>query len=155
MPDPFSTTLDTRADRPARLVAESLPGDNAPAVSVGELAGRLKRLVEGEFGHVRLRGEISGYKRAASGHVYLALKDDAAVIDGVMWKGSAAALAFTPQDGIEVIATGRLTTYPGRSKYQIVIERMERARGCSIPRARSRCRSCRASSASSPVRRAR
>ncbi|MGI4730499.1 MAG: exodeoxyribonuclease VII large subunit [Janthinobacterium lividum] len=127
MPDPFSTTLDTRADRPARLVAESLPGDNAPAVSVGELAGRLKRLVEGEFGHVRLRGEISGYKRAASGHVYLALKDDAAVIDGVMWKGSAAALAFTPQDGIEVIATGRLTTYPGRSKYQIVIERMELA----------------------------
>ncbi len=127
MPDPFAPTLDDHADRPARLVAESLPGDNAGPVSVGELAGRLKRLVESEFGHVRLRGEISGYKRATSGHVYLALKDDAAVIDGVMWKGSAAALAFTPQDGIEVIATGRLTTYPGRSKYQIVIERMELA----------------------------
>ena len=97
------------------------------ALSVGELSGRLKRMVEGEFGHVRLRGEISGYKRAASGHVYLSLKDDSAVIDGVMWKGSAAALAFRPEDGIEVIATGRLTTYPGRSKYQIVIERMELA----------------------------
>ncbi|SEN73601.1 Exodeoxyribonuclease VII large subunit [Sphingomonas gellani] len=84
-------------------------------------------MVEGEFGHVRLRGEISGYKRAASGHAYLCLKDDAAIIDGVMWKGSAAGLPFQPQDGIEVIATGRLTTYPGRSKYQIVIERMELA----------------------------
>lgn len=84
-------------------------------------------MVEGEFGHVRLRGEISGWKRAASGHAYLALKDEGAVIDGVIWRGAAASLAFTPTDGIEVIATGRLTTYPGRSKYQIVIERMELA----------------------------
>ena len=97
------------------------------ALSVGELSGRLKRMVEGEFGHVRLRGEISGYKRATSGHAYLCLKDESAVIDGVMWKGSAAGLAFRPEDGVEVIATGRLTTYPGRSKYQIVIERMELA----------------------------
>lgn len=88
---------------------------------------KLKRMVEGEFGHVRLRGEISGYKRAASGHVYLALKDAEAVIDAVMWRGAAAAIPFTPQDGIEVVATGKLTTYPGRSKYQIVIERMELA----------------------------
>lgn len=88
---------------------------------------KLKRFVEGEFGHVRLRGEISGYKRAVSGHVYLALKDESAVIDGVIWKGAASALPFTPQDGIEVIATGKLTTYPGRSKYQIVIDRMELA----------------------------
>ncbi|MEE2916835.1 MAG: exodeoxyribonuclease VII large subunit, partial [Pseudomonadota bacterium] len=110
-----------------RLVAEAMPGDNAMALSVSELSGRLKRMVEGEFGHVRLRGEISGYKRAASGHVYLCLKDDAAVIDGVMWKGSAAGLAFRPEDGVEVVATGRLTTYPGRSKYQIVIDRMELA----------------------------
>ena len=94
---------------------------------MSELAGKLKRMVEGEFGHVRLRGEISGYKRVASGHAYLSLKDDAAVIDGVIWKGQAGALAFAPQDGVEVIATGRLTTYPGRSKYQIVIERMELA----------------------------
>jgi exodeoxyribonuclease VII large subunit len=111
----------------SRLVADATPGDNAAPVSVGELSARLKRMVEGEFAHVRLRGEISGYKRAASGHAYLCLKDEAAVIDGVMWKGQAAMLPFAPQDGIEVIATGKLTTYPGRSKYQIVIERMELA----------------------------
>lgn len=113
-------------DRSA-LLADTRPGDNAAPMSVGELSGRLKRMVEGEFGHVRLRGEISGFKRATSGHVYLALKDEAAVIDAVMWRGSAGALAFAPADGIEVIATGKLTTYPGRSKYQIVIERMELA----------------------------
>ena len=110
-----------------RLVAEPVQGDNALTVSVSELAGRLKRVVEGEFGHVRLRGEISGWKRAASGHAYLALKDEGAVIDGVMWKGQVNLLRFQPQDGVEVIATGKLTTYPGRSKYQIVIERMELA----------------------------
>ncbi|MFW2851708.1 exodeoxyribonuclease VII large subunit [Sphingomonas sp. TX0543] len=120
MSDPF-------LDPPGRLVADVDPGSNAPALSVGELSQRLKRVVEGEFGHVRLRGEISGYKRVASGHAYLALKDDAAVIDGVIWKGQVANLAFRPEDGVEVIAVGRLTTYPGRSKYQIVIERMELA----------------------------
>lgn len=72
-----------------------------------------------------MRGEISGFKRAASGHCYLGLKDDRAVLDGIVWKGQAARLAFEPEDGIEVIATGKLTTYPGRSKYQIVIERLE------------------------------
>ena len=104
-----------------------MPGDNAPAMSVSELSQSLKRMVEGEFGHVRLRGEISGWKRVGSGHCYLALKDADAVIDGVIWRGTASALPFQPQDGIEVVATGKLTTYPGRSKYQIVIERMELA----------------------------
>jgi exodeoxyribonuclease VII large subunit len=121
MADPFPDAI------PPRLVAEEVPGDNAAAWSVSELSQRLKRMVEGEFGHVRLRGEISGWKRAASGHAYLCLKDADAVIDGVIWRGAASALAFSPQDGIEVIATGKLTTYPGRSKYQIVIERMELA----------------------------
>ncbi|CAN5263739.1 hypothetical protein BH10PSE15_BH10PSE15_19900 [soil metagenome] len=93
-----------------------MAGDNAAPLSVGELAAKLKRVVEGEFGHVRLRGEISGYKRVASGHAYLALKDDGAVIDGVIWKGQVGMLPFQPQDGIEVIATGRITTYQGRSK---------------------------------------
>ena len=111
----------------ARLVAEPIPGDNALALSVSELSQRLKRTVEGEFGHVRLRGEISGFKRVASGHCYLCLKDEDAVIDAVIWRGSAGALAFRPEDGAEVIATGRLTTYPGRSKYQIVVDRMELA----------------------------
>ncbi|MGL4543810.1 MAG: exodeoxyribonuclease VII large subunit, partial [Polymorphobacter sp.] len=103
------------------------PTANTPEYSVSELAQALKRTVEDAYGFVRVRGEISGFKRAASGHVYLSLKDDAAVIDGVMWKGVAGALAFRPEDGLEVIATGKLTTYPGRSKYQIVIERMEPA----------------------------
>lgn len=110
--------------RTSGLVDDTAPGDNAQPMSVSALAQALKRMVEGEFGHVRLRGELSGVKRAASGHVYLSLKDDSAVIDGVVWKGSAAALGFMPQDGLEVVATGKLTTYPGRSKYQIVIERM-------------------------------
>lgn len=91
------------------------------------MSARLKRTVEERFGHVRLRGEISGWKRAASGHAYLALKDDAALIDGVMWKGTAGRIAFAPEDGLDVIVTGKVTTYPGRSKYQIVIESMELA----------------------------
>ncbi|MDQ2879672.1 MAG: exodeoxyribonuclease VII large subunit, partial [Pseudomonadota bacterium] len=120
MADPFF-------DDTARLVAEDMPGDNAAPMGVGELAQKLKRVVETEFGHVRLRGEISGYKRVASGHAYLSLKDDSAVIDGVIWKGQVSLIPFQPQDGIEVVATGKVTTYPGRSKYQIVIERMELA----------------------------
>lgn len=83
--------------------------------------------MEREFGQVRLRGEISGYKRAASGHAYLTLKDENAVIDAVIWRGAASAIPFQPQDGLEVIATGKVTTYPGRSKYQIVIDRLELA----------------------------
>jgi len=109
------------------LLAEAAPGDNAPALSVSELSGALKRTVEDRFGHVRVRGEISGFKRHVSGHCYLTLKDDKACIDGVVWKGQASAMRFRPEDGIEVIATGKLTTYPGRSKYQIVIEKMELA----------------------------
>ena len=81
--------------------------------------------MEDRFGFVRLRGELSGVKRAASGHMYCALKDESAVLDGVMWRGNAQRLSFLPEDGIEVVASGKLTTYPGRSKYQIVIDTME------------------------------
>jgi hypothetical protein len=109
------------------LLATEAPGDNAPALSVSELSSALKRTVEGAFDHVRVRGEISGFKRVASGHCYFTLKDDAACIDAVIWRGQAAALRFRPEDGIEVIATGRLTTYPARSRYQIVVERLELA----------------------------
>lgn len=109
----------------ARLVAEDSASGNSPALSVSELSNALKRTVEDRFGHVRVRGEISGWKRAASGHGYLCLKDDNAVLDGVMWKGVLQSLRFAPEDGLEVIATGKLTTYPGRSKYQIVIEKLE------------------------------
>ncbi len=111
----------------AGLLATEAPGDNAPAQSVSELAFALKRTVEDAFGLVRVRGEISGFKRHGSGHCYFTLKDDKACIDAVIWKGSAAALRFVPEDGIEVVATGKLTTYPGRSKYQIVVDRLELA----------------------------
>ena len=83
--------------------------------------------MEDRFGFVRVRGELSGVKRAASGHLYCALKDEKAVIDGVMWRSATPRLPFQPEDGLEVVASGKLTTYPGRSKYQIVIERMELA----------------------------
>ena len=117
-------------DRPppdAGLLATEAPGDNAPALTVSELSSALKRTVEGAFEHVRVRGEISGFKRVASGHCYFTLKDDAACIDAVIWRGQAAALRFAPEDGIEAIATGRLTTYPARSRYQIVVDRLEPA----------------------------
>lgn len=100
---------------------------NLPVLSVGDLSQDLKLTVEAAFSRVRVRGEISGLKRAASGHIYLALKDETAVIDGVCWRATAARLRLTPEDGMEVIVTGRLTTYPGRSKYQIVVESMELA----------------------------
>jgi exodeoxyribonuclease VII large subunit len=112
-------------DESAGLVAKDAAGDNAAPLSVSEISALLKRTVEDRFGFVRVRGELSGVKRAASGHVYLALKDADARLDGVMWRGTAQRLAFQPEDGLEVIATGKLTTYPGRSNYQIVIERME------------------------------
>ena len=102
-------------------------GDNVPVFSVTELSGLVKSTVEGAFQHVRIRGELSGFKRAASGHLYFSLKDENAVMDGVCWRTSAGRLGIKPEDGMEVIATGRITTYPGRSKYQIVVETMELA----------------------------
>ncbi len=100
---------------------------NAPPYSVSELAFALKRTLEDAYGYVRLRGEISKVTRHASGHVYLTLKDDKACIDGVAWKGSVRALKAQPEQGLEVIATGRITTYPARSSYQMVIETLEPA----------------------------
>ena len=107
------------------LLARSRQGDNAEPLTISEISQSLKRTVEDHFGYVRLRGELSGVKRAASGHMYCALKDDKAVLDGVMWRGNTGRLAFVPEDGLEVIATGKLTTYPGRSKYQIVMDSLE------------------------------
>jgi exodeoxyribonuclease VII large subunit len=117
--------MDFPEDTRAGLLANVAPGDNSPALTVTELSGALKRTVEDAFGHVRVRGEISGFKRHGSGHCYFTLKDENACIDAVIWRSNAGALAFLPEDGAEVIATGKLTTYPGRSKYQIVVERME------------------------------
>ncbi len=101
---------------------------NAPEMTVSELSGAIKRALEDGFGYVRLRGEISGYRGPhSSGHAYFALKDDRSKIDAVVWKGSFQRLRFKPEEGMEVIAQGRVTTYPGSSKYQIVIETLEPA----------------------------
>jgi exodeoxyribonuclease VII large subunit len=101
---------------------------NIPEWSVSELSAALKRTVEDAFGFVRVRGEISGYRGPhASGHCYFALKDEGARIDAVIWKGTFGRIRFKPEEGLEVIATGRLTTYPGRSSYQIVIDSLEPA----------------------------
>ena len=102
------------------------PG-NMPEFSVSEISQAVKRTLETSFDRVRVRGEISGFKRAASGHLYMALKDESAVLDGVCWRGVAGRLGLQPEDGMEVIVTGRVTSYPGRSKYQIVIDAMELA----------------------------
>ena len=120
MPGPYHEDDDE-----AGLVAKDSAGDNAAALSVSEISSALKRVVEDRFGFVRIRGELSGVKRAASGHLYLSLKDENARIDGIMWRGNAGRLGFNPEDGVEVIVTGKLTTYPGRSNYQVVIDRME------------------------------
>jgi exodeoxyribonuclease VII large subunit len=119
--------MDLPDDTPPGLLANVSSGDNSPALTVSELSGALRRTIETAFGQVRVRGEISGFKRHASGHCYFTLKDENACIDAVIWRTSAGALAFRPEDGAEVIATGKLTTYPGRSKYQIVVDRMELA----------------------------
>jgi exodeoxyribonuclease VII large subunit len=101
---------------------------NAAEFTVSEIAQAVKRTVEDEFGHVRVRGEISGFRgQHSSGHAYFTLKDEGASMDAVVWKGSYAKLSFKPQEGLEVIATGRLTTFPRSSKYQIVIDNIEPA----------------------------
>ncbi|MBN9465419.1 exodeoxyribonuclease VII large subunit [Brevundimonas sp.] len=101
--------------------------DNNPPLSISELSFALKRTLEDRFGHVRLRGEVSKVNRHASGHVYLTLKDDKSAIDGVIWKGAVRGLGVQPEAGLEVIVTGKITSYPARSSYQIVIESMEAA----------------------------
>jgi exodeoxyribonuclease VII large subunit len=100
---------------------------NQPEYTVSELAAALKRSIEENFSVVRVRGEVSGCKRHGSGHLYFALKDSDAVLDAVCWRMTAMRLTVQPEDGMEVIATGRLTTYPGRSKYQLIVESIELA----------------------------
>ncbi|MFZ0694677.1 MAG: exodeoxyribonuclease VII large subunit [Alphaproteobacteria bacterium] len=100
---------------------------NLPVYSVSEISGAVKKALESGFSHIRVRGEISGFKRATSGHVYFALKDEEAVLDAVSWRGTLPRLGFALEDGLEVIATGRISSYPGRSKYQIIVEEVELA----------------------------
>lgn len=103
------------------------PQDNVFEFSVSELSFAIKKVIEEGFAHVRVRGELGRISRPASGHVYLDLKDEKAVLSGVIWKGQAARLSVQPEQGMEVVATGRLTTYPGQSRYQIVIDALEPA----------------------------
>ncbi|MEP9352126.1 exodeoxyribonuclease VII large subunit [Xanthobacter sp. KR7-65] len=99
---------------------------NAPEWSVSELSAALRRTVEDAYGHVRVRGEISGYRGPhSSGHAYFCLKDTGARLDAVIWKGTFQRLRLKPEEGLEVVATGKLTTYPGKSGYQIVVEALE------------------------------
>ena len=100
---------------------------NLPEFTVSEISQAVKRTLEGAFERVRVRGEISGFKRATSGHLYFALKDEEAKLDAVCWRGTAGRLAIRPEDGLEVIATGRISSYPGRSSYQLVVESLEPA----------------------------
>src|ERR1700749_2107570 len=100
---------------------------NAKPYSVSELAFALKRTLEDAYGFVRLRGEISKVTHHSNGHVYLTLKDERAAIDGVVWKGQVRTLGIRPEQGLEVIVTGKITAYPAGSRYQIVIETMEAA----------------------------
>ncbi|MGK7652447.1 exodeoxyribonuclease VII large subunit [Roseovarius sp. B08] len=109
------------------LIDEPAPGENAPEFSVSDLSGAIKRMIEGEFSHVRVKGEVGRVSRPRSGHIYMDLKDDRSVLAGVIWKGVAGRLAIQPEEGMEVVATGRLTTFPGQSRYQIVIEDLKPA----------------------------
>lgn len=114
--------------KPNSLPLETGGNSNAAEFSVSELAGAIKRAIEDGFGYVRLRGEISGFRGPhSSGHCYFSLKDERAKIDAVVWRGVYSKLKMKPEEGMEVIAQGRVTTYPNSSKYQIVIEAMEPA----------------------------
>lgn len=106
---------------------EDAPGSNAHEFTVSELSGAVKRSIEDEFGRVRVRGEVGRVSRPSSGHLYFDLKDDRAVLAAVSWKGQAARLAQRPEEGMEVIATGRMTTFPGQSKYQLIVDQIEPA----------------------------
>jgi len=103
------------------------PVSNVPEYTVSEISGAVKRTLEGNFGRVRVRGEITELKRYPSGHIYFSLKDESAKLSGVVWKSSVARLGMVPENGVEIIATGRISSYAERSSYQLITERMEYA----------------------------
>ena len=109
------------------LIDDPREGLNEPEFSVTEISGAIKRGIESGFSHVRIRGEVGRVSMPRSGHIYLDLKDDRSVISAVVWKGVAGRLATRPDAGLEVVATGRITTFGGQSKYQLVIEDLKPA----------------------------
>src|SRR5580658_7543174 len=103
------------------------PVTNVPEYTVSEISGAVKRTLEGNFGRVRVRGEVTELKRYPSGHIYFSLKDEGAKLSGVVWKSAVSRLGMQPENGVEVIATGRISSYAERSSYQLIVERMEYA----------------------------
>jgi len=106
---------------------DELPASNVPEYSVSEISGAVKRTLEGAFGRIRVRGEITELKRYPSGHIYFSLKDEGGKIAGVVWKFSVPRLGLVPENGVEVIAQGKISSYGERSSYQLIVERMEYA----------------------------
>ena len=102
-------------------------GGNVPEYTVSEISGAIRRTLEGSFSRVRVRGEITEFKRYPSGHIYFSLKDEQGKISGVVWRGSVSRLGLVPENGLEIIATGKVSAYGERSSYQLVVERMEYA----------------------------
>ena len=103
---------------------EEQPGDNAPEFTVSEISGAVKRVIEGEFGRIRVRGEVGRVFRAKSGHLYYDIKDDRNVLACTTWKGQLASLSVMPEEGLEVVVTGRLTTFGAQSKYNMNVDEM-------------------------------
>jgi exodeoxyribonuclease VII large subunit len=118
--------MDEYAESLAARVAEGA-GNNAPEMSVSELAGALKKTIEDNYGFVRVRGELGRVVLAKSGHLYFDIKDDKAAINSVMWKAQAGKLPFKAEEGLEVVAEGRLSTYPARSNYQLICDKLRPA----------------------------
>src|SRR5258708_26945200 len=108
-------------------MSEAAARANLPEYSVSELSASLKRPGEDAFPFVRVRGEVSKVTFQSSGHVYFDLKDDKAVLNAICWRGTAQRLKVKPQQGLEVVCTGRISTYPGSSRYQIIVEQVELA----------------------------
>ena len=106
---------------------EARPLSNLPEYTVSEISGAVKRTLEEAFGRIRVRGELTEVKRYPSGHIYFSLKDEGGKISGVVWKFAVPRLGMEPENGVEVIATGRISAYAERSAYQLITERMEYA----------------------------
>jgi exodeoxyribonuclease VII large subunit len=123
----MSEIRDERSDSPIRHPTPDIRHPNLPELTVSELAFALKRTIEDAYGYVRVRGELGAVKYHSSGHVYVDLKDDRACLAGVIWRSASARIKLKLEPGLEVVVTGRITTYPGQSKYQIVIETLEPA----------------------------
>jgi exodeoxyribonuclease VII large subunit len=117
--------MDDIGDAPAAPALRA--ATNIPEYAVSELSGAIKRTLEGAFGRIRVRGEITELKSYASGHTYLSLKDEGGKIRAVIWKSSAARVGLKPENGLEVIATGKISAYGDRSEYQLIIDRLEYA----------------------------